>query len=140
MLKTLEVPAQSEKLPEVQAFVQEQLKAIFQCPEDILWKTELAIEEIFVNVAHYAYPNKDGLVSISVGYDDSSRDDALIIFKDHGTPYDPMKKTDPNLKLSANDRPIGGLGIFLTKKMMDNVAYKFEDNANILTLTKKIKE
>jgi serine/threonine-protein kinase RsbW len=139
MLKTLEVAAQSENLPKVQEFVQSQLKENQSCSPDVLWKTELAIEEIFTNVANYAYPDKNGTVIISVDAQ-AAEDTAVISFTDHGVPYDPLKKADPNLQLSAQDRPIGGLGIFLTKKMMDNVAYKFENGANVLILTKKLKK
>ena len=57
---------------------------------------------------------------------------------DKGIPFDPLKKTDPDLSLTAEEREIGGLGIFITKKTMDSVEYAYENGENILTMIKKI--
>ena len=97
----------------------------------------VAIEEVFVNVAHYAYPDSEGNVTFSIGYDEDSKE---VIFRmsDKGVPFDPLKKPDPDITLSAEERDIGGLGIFITKKTMESVTYVYENEENILTMTKKI--
>ena len=97
----------------------------------------VALEEVFVNVAHYAYPDSEGDVECSIGYDEDSRS---ITFRmaDKGVPFDPLKKPDPDITLSAEDREIGGLGIFIAKKTMDTVSYAYENGENILTMIKKI--
>ena len=97
----------------------------------------VAIEEVFVNVAHYAYGQSQGDVRLDVAFDKETR---IVTFRmvDKGIPFDPLKKPDPNITLSAEEREIGGLGIFITKKTMDQVSYSYENGQNILTMTKKI--
>ena len=97
----------------------------------------VAIEEVFVNVAHYAYPNGEGDMSLHIGFDDQSRD---ITFRmtDKGIPFDPLEKPEPDITLSAEEREIGGLGIFIAKKTMDSLTYAYENGENILTMIKKI--
>ena len=97
----------------------------------------VAIEEVFVNVAHYAYKDGNGNVEFNISFDEETR---LVTFKmtDSGVPFDPLKKEDPDVTLSAEDRKIGGLGIFITKKTMDEVSYVYENGKNILTMIKKI--
>lgn len=98
---------------------------------------EVAFEEIFVNIAHYAYGDQVGDVEITF----ERSDDALTVtFSDSGTPYDPLKKPDPDTTLSAEKREIGGLGIFLVKKYMDEVSYEYRDGNNIFTMKKKLHE
>ena len=96
----------------------------------------LAIEEIFVNVAHYAYKGAKGDFEIDLAFKD---DTVVITIEDSGVEFNPLAKEDPDIHLSAEDRKIGGLGIFMVKKIMDSVEYKRENDKNILTLTKKIK-
>ena len=97
---------------------------------------DIAVEEIFVNIASYAYESGDGKAVISVSTTD---DNAVhITFTDMGIPYDPLAKEDPDITLSASERQIGGLGIFMTKKIMDEVKYEHRDGCNILKLVKKI--
>ena len=129
-------PAKTEALSDVLAFIEQQLD-IFSCPMKLQMAICVAIEELFVNVAHYAYPNGEGDMSLYLGFDDQSR---TITFRmtDKGVPFDPLKKPDPDITLSAEDREIGGLGIFITKKTMDSLTYAYEDGENILTMTKKI--
>ena len=98
-------------------------------------KIDLAIEEIFVNIAHYAYNPKVGETWISASFTDNV---LTVIFKDKGKPFNPIAKEDPDITLSAEERDIGGLGIFLTKKFMDSVDYEYKDEHNILTIRKKI--
>ena len=97
----------------------------------------VAIEEVFVNVAHYAYTDCVGDMTLYIGFDEGSR---TVTFRmtDKGVPFDPLKKPDPDITLSAEERDIGGLGIFIAKKTMDSLTYAYEDGENILTMTKKI--
>ena len=128
--------AKTESLSEVLGFVEETLES-FECPMKIQTAICVAIEEVFVNVAHYAYPDGEGDMTLHIGFDDQSR---AITFRmtDKGVPFDPLAKPDPDITLSAEDREIGGLGIFITKKTMDSLTYAYEDGENILTMTKKI--
>ena len=97
----------------------------------------VAVEEIFVNIASYAYAPDKGSATVCV---EVSGDPVTvtITFVDRGVPYDPLAKEDPDVTLSADERGIGGLGIFMTKKIMDDVAYEYRDGKNILTLKKNI--
>lgn len=132
----LELEAVTENLQQVLDFIEERLSAV-DCSMKAKMQLDLAVEEIFVNIAHYAYaPGKgNATVRVEVGDDPVT---VSITFIDRGIPYDPLKKEDPNVNLSAEDRQIGGLGIFMTKKVMDDVIYEYKDGQNILTLKKKI--
>ena len=129
-------PAKTEALPDVLGYVEQVLEE-FECPMKIQMALCVAIEEVFVNVAHYAYPGGEGNVTLGVGLDEESR---VLTFRmaDQGVPFDPLKKPDPDITLSAEEREVGGLGIFITKKTMDSVVYAYEKDENILTMTKKI--
>ena len=130
----LELEATDENLSAVQAFVEERLEAT-DCPMKLLLQIGVAVEEIFVNIAHYAYTPSVGKATVRV----EVLEDPVtveITFVDHGVPYDPLAKEDPDVSLSAEERGIGGLGIFMTKRMMDEVNYEYRDGANILTLKK----
>ena len=133
-LKQLDVQAIDKNLPQVLAFVDEQLDAA-DCPKKIKIQIDLAVEEIFVNIAHYAYDPDIGTATVRVDVlgDPPSVD---ITFIDNGIPYDPLAKEDPNVKLPARERKIGGLGIFMVKKNMDDVKYEYIDGHNILTMKK----
>ena len=130
----LELEADTENLGEVQAFVEEHLDQS-DCPMKARMQIGVAVEEIFVNIANYAYhPNKGkARVRVEVSEDPVC---VTITFVDHGVPYDPLAKTDPDVSLPASDREIGGLGIFMTKKIMDDVSYEYKEGQNILTLKK----
>ena len=129
-------PAKTESLNDVLGFVEETLEG-FECPMKIQMAICVAIEEVFVNVAHYAYPEIGGDMTLHIGFDDASR---TITFHmtDKGIPFDPLKKPDPDITLSAEEREIGGLGIFIAKKTMDSLSYAYENGENILTMIKKI--
>ena len=129
-------PAKVEALSDVLGFVDETLES-YECPMKTQTAVCVAIEEVFVNVAHYAYGEGEGDMTLGIGFDAESRE---ITFRmtDKGTPFDPLKKPDPDITLPAEDREIGGLGIFITKKTMDTVTYAYENGENILTMTKKI--
>ena len=132
----LEIEAVTENLPEVQAFVEEHLEAA-DCPMKAQMQIGVAVEEIFVNIANYAYAPEKGTATVRVEFSEEPVT-VTITFVDHGVPYDPLAKQDPDVKLSAEEREIGGLGIFMTKKMMDDVSYCYRDGHNILTLKKNL--
>lgn len=127
-------PAKIEELDNVTAFIEQECEKI-DCPLREQLQINVALEEMFVNVASYAYDPDDGLVEVQVSGEDKTLTITLI---DTGIPYDPLAKEDPDITLKACDRPIGGLGIFMTKKIMDEVEYKFEDGKNIFTMKKKV--
>ena len=129
-------PAKVEALSDVLGFVDQMLENC-GCPMKIQMAVCVAIEEIFVNVANYAYGDGEGDMTLGIGFDKESR---AITFRmtDRGIPFDPLKKPDPDITLSAEDREIGGLGIFITKKTMDSITYAYENGENILTMIKKI--
>ena len=133
-MKELVIDALTDNLPQVLAFVDEQLEAA-DCPMKIQMQIDIAVEEIFVNIAHYAYTPEVGTatVRIEVMGEPPAVD---ITFIDKGIPYDPLAKADPDVTLSAEERQIGGLGIFMVKKTMDDVKYEYCDGHNILTLKK----
>ncbi len=132
----LELEAVTENLDEAQAFVDEHLEKA-DCPMKAKMQIGVAVEEIFVNIANYAYRPEKGKAKVRV---EVSGDPVCvtITFVDHGVPYDPLAKEDPDVTLSADEREIGGLGIFMTKSLMDDVTYEYKDGQNILTLKKEI--
>ena len=134
MTKTF--PAKVEALTDVLGFVEETLEQ-HDCPMGIQMAVCVAIEEVFVNVAHYAYGDGEGDADLRIGFEEDTRTFTFCI-ADKGIPFDPLQKPDPDITLSAEDRQIGGLGIFITKKTMDAVAYAYENGENILTMVKKI--
>jgi len=134
----LDIEAVVENLPSVLAFVDERLERA-DCPAKVQMQIDVAVEEIFVNIASYAYAPETGraTVRVEVAADPLA---VTITFVDHGVPYDPLAKRDPDVTLPAEKREIGGLGIFMTKKFMDDIAYEYKDGSNILKLVKHIKE
>ena len=135
-MKEITVKAVDEELNNVIAFVTEELEAV-DCPMKTQMQISVAAEEIFVNIANYAYAPGKGIATVRLTI---SRDPATatITFIDRGMPFDPLKKEDPDVTLSAEERAIGGLGIYMTKKTMDDVRYEYRDGQNRLTLIKKI--
>ena len=129
-------PAKTEWLTDVLAFT-EQILEKYQCSMKIQTAICVAIEEVFVNVAHYAYGEAEGDVKFDITFDKDTRT-ATFRMADKGVPFDPLKKPEPDITLSAEEREIGGLGIFITKKTMDLVTYAYENGENILTMIKKI--
>ena len=133
----LEIEAAVDNLRKVLDFVDSRLDAA-GCPMKYRMQLDLAVEEIFVNIANYAYAPGRGNATVRVEVSDDPVS-VTITFMDHGKPFDPTKKADPDVTLSADDREIGGLGIFMTRKIMDDVKYEYVDGNNILTLKKDIK-
>jgi sigma-B regulation protein RsbU (phosphoserine phosphatase) len=133
-MKKLEIEAKIENLHTVFDFINAELEK-YDCPMDLQNNINLAIEEIFTNIAEYAYESAAGNVVISI----SAGDKTIITIEDTGKPYNPLEHDDPNLDAPLLEREIGGLGIFLTKKLMDNVEYMRIENKNVLTITKRIR-
>ena len=134
------IPATLANLDKVSAFTEEYLESI-DCPMKLMMKLSVAMEEIYVNVAHYAYPgeNADGTGMVTVTFDhDPAQNLLTVVFKDQGIPFNPLEKEDPDVTASAEDRAIGGLGIFMVRKTMDDMAYSYEDGSNILTMKKHL--
>ena len=135
-MKELIVEAKTENLQEVLAFVDEQLEKL-DCPMKVQMQVDVAVEEIFVNIAHYAYAPEKGPATIRA----EVNEDPLYIeltFIDHGIPYDPLAKADPDVTLPVEQRQIGGLGIFMVKKSMDDVKYEYKEGHNILRIMKNL--
>ena len=134
--KALTVEADNDNLDEVMGFVDSFLEEKGASMKTMM-QVDLAVEEIFVNIANYAYGDGTGNAEISIS---ENGGEVSIVFKDSGVPYNPLEKEDPDITLSAEEREIGGLGVFLTKKNMDTVKYEFRDGFNILTMTKSINQ
>jgi sigma-B regulation protein RsbU (phosphoserine phosphatase) len=129
-------PAKTQSLTDVVDFVEETLGG-FECPMKTQMAICVAIEEVFVNVASYAYGEGSGDVTLDIGFDEANRDVTFRLI-DQGVPFDPLQKPDPDITLAIEERQVGGLGIFIVKKTMDTVHYAYEDGKNILTMIKKI--
>lgn len=132
----LELEAKNDNLPQVLSFIERHLDNI-GCLPKVQMQISVAVEEIFVNIANYAYAPETGKVSVRVEITEAPLS-VSITFMDGGKPFNPTKKAEPDITLSAEDRQIGGLGIFMTKKIMDDVVYEYIDGKNILTLKKGI--
>lgn len=130
-----EFPAEDSALSEATAFLDDELDKL-ECLPKVIMQLDIVLEELFVNISHYAYPNTKGNVRIAIA---PENDQVMIRFIDTGTPFNPLQKEDPDIMSSAEDRDIGGLGIFLTKKTVDNIFYEYSEGQNILCITKKIR-
>lgn len=134
LAKELIVDATIQSFETVQNFVEECLELL-----DASMKTQMqvsiALEEIFINIVHYAYPGEVGKARVRVeSFDDPPR--VVVTISDKGMPYNPLEREDPDITLGVRERPIGGLGIFMTKKFMDEVYYDNVDGKNIFTMVK----
>ncbi|GAB2044425.1 ATP-binding protein [Agathobaculum sp. TL06] len=136
-MKTITVPALTEQLDTVLEFVQGELDQI-NCSPKICNQIAIAVEEIFVNIAHYAYRPDVGDATIRCQVSTQGQPQITIEFLDSGKPYDPLKNDEPDTTLPAEERRIGGLGIFMVKRLMDTVQYEYRDGKNILTLQKLV--
>ena len=122
-MKELTIPATVENIEKVTEFVNSQLEEI-NCPIKAKMQIDIAIDELFGNIAHYAYKPETGPATVRVEVTEAPIS-VIVTFIDHGIPYDPLKKDDPDVTLSAEKRAIGGLGIFMVKKTMDEITYEY---------------
>jgi len=130
----LTILASVENLEQVLAFVDAELEKMGSPPKAQM-QIDVAVEELFVNIAHYAYAPETGSATIRVQPDEEKHSIA-ITFIDSGIPYNPLAKPDPDVTLSADERQIGGLGIFMVKKSMDGMRYEYRNGQNVLTIEK----
>jgi anti-sigma regulatory factor (Ser/Thr protein kinase) len=135
-MKELKLTATVESLDEVLAFIDAELESV-DCPMKVQMQLDVAVEELYVNIAHYAYAPGTGEATVSI---DITQDplNVTITFKDSGIPFDPTAKADPDVTLSAQERQIGGLGIYMAKKGTDEMKYEYKDGQNILSISKKL--
>ncbi len=134
--KELCLEATIENIERVTDFVNEELES-FDCPIKARTQIDIAIDELFSNIARYAYDPTTGPATVAVEVEEDPLA-VVITFIDNGKPYDPLAKDDPDITLSAEDRQIGGLGIFLVKKTMDYINYEYKNGQNILKIKKNI--
>ena len=135
-MKELNIAATVENIETVTDFVNEQLE-VLDCPMKAQMQIDIAIDELFGNIAHYAYNPEIGQATVRVEVIEEPLS-VVITFIDNGVPYDPLAKADPDTTLSAEERDIGGLGIYMVKKSMDDITYEYKDGQNILTIKKNI--
>ena len=135
-MKELTIAATVENIGTVTDFVNEQLEAL-DCPMKAQMQIDIAIDELFGNIAHYAYNPEVGSATVRVEVTEDPLA-VIITFIDKGVPYDPLAKADPDTTLSAEERDIGGLGIYMVKKSMDDVTYEYKDGQNILAIKKNL--
>ena len=133
-MKEITLDATVDNIEKVTEFVNEQLEEC-GCPVKIQMQIDIAIDELFGNIAHYAYHPEVGPATVRVEVL-KEQPAVVITFLDNGVPYDPLKKEDPDVTLSAQERTAGGLGIFLVKKSMDDILYEYKDGQNILKIRK----
>ncbi len=135
-MKELTINAAVENIPQVTAFVDGQLEEL-GCPVKAQMQIDIAIDELFGNIAHYAYHPGEGPATVRVEVCQKPLS-VSITFIDQGMPYDPLAKADPDVTLAAQEREVGGLGIYMVKKSMDEITYEYKDGRNILKIKKEI--
>lgn len=135
-MKELTVDAAVENIEVVTDFVNEELEKL-DCPLKARRQIDVAIDELFGNIARYAYSPDVGKATVRFSVEEKPLE-VTITFIDNGIPFNPLEKSNPDTHLSAEERPIGGLGIFLVKKSMDLVEYEYKNGQNILKIKKNI--
>ena len=135
-MKELTIAAVVENIDTVTEFVNTQLENL-DCPLKAQMQIDIAIDELFGNIAHYAYNPDVGNATVRVEVTEEPLA-VIITFIDGGVPYDPLNAEDPDISLSAEDRQLGGLGIYMVKKSMDEISYEYKDGKNILSIKKKL--
>ena len=135
-MKELTLDATIENIPAVTDLIDAELEAL-NCPIRVQTQIDVAADELFSNIANYAYAPGTGSATVRVEIEENPSG-VVITFIDRGKPYNPLEKEDPDISLPAEERPIGGLGVFIVKKTMDAVSYEYRDGQNILTIKKRI--
>ena len=142
-MNELNIAAKVDNLQDVLDFIDAELEAN-DCSMKAQMQLDIAVEEMYVNIAHYAYtdtdvPEEERTATVSIDFVDRDAGKSVrISLADRGMPYDPLAKEDPDVTLSAEERQIGGLGIYMVKKSMDEVSYEYKDGRNIFTMVKSI--
>ena len=134
--QTITLTAVPENFAAAQVHVRSFLDSA-SCSMRTLFELDMVVEEVFINVASYAYPDSTGMVSLDLTLDEE-QNFLCLTFRDSGIPYDPLRKQSPDLSAPAEKRPIGGLGIFLVQKYSDSLSYEYADGENRLTIGKKL--
>lgn len=135
-MREVTVSAVVENIQAVTEFVDGQLEEL-GCPMKAQMQIDIAIDELFGNIAHYAYHPETGEATVRVEVTEEPLA-VIITFIDNGVPYDPLANMDPDTTLSADERQIGGLGIYMVKKSMDEISYEYQKGQNILRIKKHI--
>jgi len=130
----LSVGAKAGELDRVLSFIEERLDA-HGCGPRAAMQILVSAEEIFINIANYAYPEGEGRAEVGIAFDE---DGCRLRFADGGIPFNPLKVPDPDVTLSAKERKIGGLGIYMAKKAMDGISYEYADGKNILVMKRSL--
>ena len=136
-VKELTVDAVVKNIEVVTDFVNEELDK-HDCLMKARMQIDVAIDELFGNIAHYAYDNGTGSATVRIEVTEEPLA-VILTFIDSGKPFNPLERPEPDTTLSAQERAIGGLGIFLVKKTMDEVVYRYEDGHNILSIKKMLR-
>lgn len=139
-MKEIQLTATTDSLKTLFDFITSEL-SVYGCSGRDIRMVKLCVEEVFVNIANYAYHPKTGEVRVGLDIPENFKDAIRVIisFIDKGRPFNPLEKEMPDLEAELEDRTIGGLGIFLVKTKMDDVTYEYKDGQNILTMTKELK-
>jgi anti-sigma regulatory factor (Ser/Thr protein kinase) len=133
--RRLTLPNDIETIPQLNEFI-DNIAEEAGLDMSFTMSLNLALEEAVVNVMTYAYPEGTaGMVDIDIK---TNGEQLTCVLSDSGTPFDPTQTPDADTTLSAEERPIGGLGIFLVRQIMDDISYQYVDNKNVLTLTKTL--
>ena len=135
-MKEITLKAIVENIPQATAFIDEALEAV-ACSMKAQMQIDVAMDELFANIARYAYARGGGEATVQFSFEKETRTVSITLI-DSGIPFNPLSVAEPDTTSSAEDRPIGGLGIFLVRKTMDDMAYAYQDGKNILTIRKKV--
>lgn len=136
-MNELRIHATLKRLDEVQSYVHSKLDGI-EVSQKTMNQIDIVVEEIYVNIAHYAYAPHEGDAVIWCGVIRDKENLLSIRFEDWGKPFNPLEKEEADITLPEEQREIGGLGIYMVKRMMDKVEYRYEDGKNILCVEKII--
>ena len=134
-MKELTLAATVENIAAATDFVCEQLEAL-DCPVKAQMQISIAVDELFSNIARYAYAPGAGEATVRV---EAAEEGVVITFIDRGRPYNPLTAAEPDTTLSAEERSPGGLGIFMVRRSMDEMNYRYEGGCNILSIRKKLR-
>ena len=138
MIRKIEVPAIVSELDAVQTFTKKILQEA-RFSEKSIKQVAVAVEEVFVNIAHYAYTPGTGEAAVQIEIN-KKPEQAVITFTDRGKPFNPMAKAEPDVSLPAKDRGVGGLGIFMARRLMDDMSYEYKEGRNVLRMVKEKQE